>query len=227
LKENNIYLKVLCFFQLEFSLKQSSTDLDSIVKQVHNTHPQSSLSVKDPLFLAEFTRALRKELEDIQILNQIDQGQLNEDSQNIGHLPFETINVLKLPKMTRSLTHEDNGAGDNIDQNRIFIEVTHDPSRCTRNPQFSYHQYMSCTSPQHQPFDHSTSNKSIDTTSRSIESDNPHLSNHSQKQWYWMRANQSSLCKDCTITESSLFCARKSLDKNTYSINVEHNEQFR
>jgi hypothetical protein len=89
------------------------------------SHSQASINVKDPLFLAEFTRVLRKELEDAQILREIDRGELNVDSQNIGYLSFETSNILKLPRMNRSLEK------DRIDQNRVFIEVTHDPSKCS------------------------------------------------------------------------------------------------
>ncbi len=88
------------------------------------------------MFLAAFTRVLRKELEDAQILRQIDRGQLNRDSQNIGYLSFETRNILKLPKIEPSFKNKDDAAaaGDNIDQDRVFIEVTHDPSKCT--PQY-------------------------------------------------------------------------------------------
>jgi hypothetical protein len=71
-------------------------------------HPsQISVNVKDSLFLAQYQRVLRKEL---------------EDAQNIGYLSSETINLLKLPRMTRSLKKDYIAAGDHI-------EITHDPSK--------------------------------------------------------------------------------------------------
>ncbi len=102
-----------------------------IIEKIRLSHSQTSFNVKDPLFLAEFTRILRKELEDAQMLRDIDRGQLNGDSRNIGYLSFETSNILKLPRMNTSLKKEDITTDDHIDQNRIFIEVTHDPSKCS------------------------------------------------------------------------------------------------
>jgi len=122
------------WFQLQLSLKQSDTDSNSIIEKLRQNHPEASLNVEDPLFLAEFTRILRKELQDAQILRKIDRGELNKDFQNLGYLSFETKNLLKLPNL--SLKTQNTAAGDNIDQNRVFIEVIHDPSRCTPNHQY-------------------------------------------------------------------------------------------
>ena len=75
------------------------------------------------------------------------------------------------------------------------------------------------------------SQKSMDTVLSSTEFPNQQSSsletNHLQQRSYWIRSNKSSSCKDCIITSSSLFCAQKSLDKNTHSITVEHNEELR
>jgi hypothetical protein len=49
---------------------------------------------------------------------------------------------------------------------------------------------------------------------------------HLQRRWYWIRSNESPSYKDCMTTPNSLFCAPKSSDKNTYSITVEHNDEF-
>jgi hypothetical protein len=81
-------------------------------------------------------------------LRKIDRGELNEESQNIGYLSFETNNILKLPNT--SLKNKNTAAGDNIEQNHVFIEVTHDPSRCTPNHKLSYHHYPPAT--QHQRY---------------------------------------------------------------------------
>jgi hypothetical protein len=78
-------------------------------------------------------------------LRKIDRGELNEDSQNIGYLSFETKNILKI-------SLKNTPAGDNIDQDRVFIEVTHDPSRCTPNHKLSGHQYQSYTPSSHRQY---------------------------------------------------------------------------
>ncbi|CAF0818763.1 unnamed protein product [Rotaria sordida] len=204
---------------LESCLKQSTTNPKSIIEQVKNIHPQLSLSVNDPLFLAAFTRILRKELRDAEILRKIDYEQLNEDLQNIDHISFETSNILKLPNIDKFLKNKNIPAGDNIDQSRVFIEVTHDPSRCTTNSEFSDYQYQSCTQ-QHQRFNHYSSPESKDTILSSS------ISNHPLQRWYWIYSNKASLCKDCIITPNSLYCERNSLNKSTYSITVEHSEEF-
>ncbi|CAF1121667.1 unnamed protein product [Rotaria sp. Silwood1] len=223
---------------LESCLKQSTTDPKSIIEQVQNIHPQLSLSVKDPLFLAAFTRVLRKELRDAEILRKIDYKQLNEDSQNIDHLSFETSNILKLPNIDVFLKNKNTPAGDNIDQSRVFIEVTHDPSKCTTNTEFSDYQYYSCSqlSQQHQRCNDYSSPESMKPKSKntilsSTESNNqqsfPSLESTCPLQrWYWMYSNKSSSCKDCIITPNSLYCERNSIDRSTYSITVEHNEEF-
>ncbi|CAF0760144.1 unnamed protein product [Rotaria sp. Silwood1] len=223
---------------LESCLKQSTTDPKSIIEQVQNIHPQLSLSVKDPLFLAAFTRVLRKELRDAEILRKIDYKQLNEDSQNIDHLSFETSNILKLPNIDVFLKNKNTPAGDNIDQSRVFIEVTHDPSKCTTNTEFSDYQYYSCSqlSQQHQRCNDYSSPESMKPKSKntilsSTESNNqqslPSLESTCPLQrWYWMYSNKSSSCKDCIITPNSLYCERNSIDRSTYAITVEHNEEF-
>ncbi len=130
-------------FQLDSHLKETNIDPNIIIEKNRTSPSQSSFNVNDPLFLAEFTRVLRKELEDAQILREIDRRQLNQDdSQNIGYLSFETKNILKIPKINTA-------AGDNIEQNRIFIEITHDPSKCSSNHDVSHHKY-----PLHQQFNH-------------------------------------------------------------------------
>ncbi|CAF5195228.1 unnamed protein product [Rotaria magnacalcarata] len=50
--------------------------------------------------------------------------------------------------------------------------------------------------------------------------------NHSPQQWNCLYSNKSSVCNDCIITHNSICCERNSLDKSTYSITVEHNENF-
>ena len=50
--------------------------------------------------------------------------------------------------------------------------------------------------------------------------------NNVKQRWHWIRSNNSSSFKDCIITSNSLSCASKSSDKNSYSITVEHNDQF-
>ncbi|CAF4297885.1 unnamed protein product [Rotaria sp. Silwood2] len=222
---------------LESCLKQSTTDPKLIIEQIQNTHPQLSLSAKDPLFLAAFTRVLRKELRDAEILRKIDFEQLNEDSQNIGHLSFETKNILKLPNIDKSLKNKNIPAGDNIDQSRISIEVTHDPSRCRTNSEFSDYQYQPCTQQeQHQQFNHYSLFESMNTKSRntilsSTESNNKQLltsleSKHPPQRWYWTYSNKFSSCKNCIVTSNSLYCERNSLNKSTYSITVEHSDEF-
>ncbi|CAF4151948.1 unnamed protein product, partial [Rotaria sordida] len=96
---------------------------------------------------------------------------------------------------------------------------THDPSRCTTNSEFSDYQYQSCTQ-QHQRFNHYSSPESKNTILSSS------ISNHPLQRWYWTYSNKSSLCKDCIITSNSLYCERNSLNKSTYSITVEHSEEF-
>ncbi len=144
-------------------------------------------------------------------MRKIDCGQLNEDLQNIGYVSFQTSNILKLPTINTFMKNKDTAAGDNIDQNRIFIEVTHDPSRCSTS-----------SSQQHQQFNHNNKH----TIRNNRKSTPSSKSNHSQQRWHWIRSDENSLSKDCLITPNSLFYARKSFDKNTYSITVEHNEEF-
>ncbi|CAF2878912.1 unnamed protein product [Rotaria sp. Silwood2] len=163
--------------------------------------------------------------------------QLNEDSQNIGHLSFETKNILKLPNIDKSLKNKNIPAGDNIDQSRISIEVTHDPSRCRTNSEFSDYQYQPCTQQeQHQQFNHYSLFESMNTKSRntilsSTESNNKQLltsleSKHPPQRWYWTYSNKFSSCKNCIVTSNSLYCERNSLNKSTYSITVEHSDEF-
>ncbi len=185
LKQVDLKKKKQSSFQLKSCLKENNTDQNLIIENIRNTHPQSSFYVKNSSFLTEFTR-----VEDAQILRKINCEKLNEDSQNIGYLSFQTRNILRLPK------NKDTVVKDNIDQNCISIEVIHDPSRCSSN-------------------------------SKSIASSNQQFSSQQQQRWYWIYSNENSLSKDCLITSNSLFYPEKSFDKNTYSITVEHNEEFR
>ncbi len=88
-------------------------------------------------------------------MREIDCGELNEDAHHIGHLSFETSNILKLTNIKASPKKKDTAAGDNIDQNRILIEVTHDPSKCSPNHAFSYSKDHSCRSSPQQ-FNHNS-----------------------------------------------------------------------
>ena len=81
---------------------------------------------EDSLFRTELTRVLRTELEDAQKLRD------PTSSQSLGSLPFITSNILKLPKMNIDTPD------DSIDQNRISIEVIHDPSRCSISDQHHF-----------------------------------------------------------------------------------------
>ncbi|CAF3863620.1 unnamed protein product [Adineta steineri] len=192
-KESSSLLK-----QLASCLKQNNIDTKSIINKIQHSNSQASLSVSDPLFLAKFTHVLRKELEDAQILREIDR----EQSQNIDCPSFETRNILKLSKSNTSTR-------DHIDQDRVCIEVTHDPSRCTPNPEIFCHP---CVTQCHQCCCDDSSSSQSDCC---------------QQRMYWIRSKEYSTCKDCTVTPNSLFCARESLEKNTHSVTVEHNEEFR
>ncbi|CAF2987208.1 unnamed protein product [Rotaria socialis] len=217
---------------LQCCLKQSSIDSNLILEQIQNTHPQSSLNVKDPIFLAAFTRVLRQELNDAQILRKINCEQLNEDSQNIGHSSFETANILKLPKTELSLKNKSTDVGDNIDQSHVFIEVTHDPKRCKPISELSDFQYQSCRQlPQkYQQLNNDSSPKSTNTPLIDYYNNQKIITsldlNHSPQQWNWLYSNKSSVCNNCIITHNSICCERNSLDKSTDSITVEHNENF-
>ena len=59
-------------------MKEYQTDPQFIIDQVHQTDPQTTSTVKDPLFFAAFTRTLRKELENAQSL---DKSMLNNEDQ--------------------------------------------------------------------------------------------------------------------------------------------------
>ncbi|CAF4359387.1 unnamed protein product, partial [Adineta steineri] len=80
----------------------------------------------------------------------------------------------------------------------------HHPSRCTPNTEIFYYQCHPCGC-----------------------DDSSSQSDDRQQRVYWMRSKEYSTCKDCTVTPNSLFCARKLLEKNTHSVTVEHNEEFR
>ncbi|CAM4742049.1 unnamed protein product [Rotaria magnacalcarata] len=219
---------------LKLVTSPNSIDSNLILEQIQNTHPQSSLNVKDPLFIAAFTSVLRQELNDAQILRKINCEQLNEDSQNIGYSSFETASILKLPKIELSLKNKSTNVGDNIDRSHVFIEVTHDPKRCKPISEFSDFQYQSCRQlPQkYQQFNNDSSLKSTNTNLPLIDYYNNQKIitsldlNHSPQQWNCLYSNKSSVCNDCIITHNSICCERNSLDKSTYSITVEHNENF-
>lgn len=116
-------------FQLESCLKENNINSNLIIEKIHHNHSQSSFNARDRLFLAEFTRVLHKELDDAQILRQVE-----DDSQNMSYLSFQTNNKLK-PSQINTFEKENNiAAEDNIDQNRILIEIIHDPSRCSPSP---------------------------------------------------------------------------------------------
>lgn len=207
------------------------------------SHSQLSSTGKDPLFLAEFARVLRTELEDAQMLREIERGHPNQDSEYMGYPSFETSNILKLPTMNTSLKKTDTpAAGDHIDQDRIFIEVTHDPSRCSP-------KYHSRISSPYQQLNHNC-NDDIKTDARltldslnlgsskwsngnyaaSSISDNQQSSlksNQSEQKWHWIRSHDNSLSQDRRITANFLSSTEKSFDKSSHSITVEHNEEFR
>ncbi|CAF1033972.1 unnamed protein product [Adineta ricciae] len=150
--------------QLKSCLEQSQIDSRSIINKISHT---SSVDTQDPLFLAEFIRNVRKELQDARI-------QIN-----------------------------DTAAGDNIDQERIFIQIIHDPSRCMPDSKLSPYQNPRCNH-------------------HSIETECMHESERKSGPCH----SQSSSNKNYVITSDSLFYARKSSDRNTHSIIVEHNDNF-
>ncbi|CAF1584088.1 unnamed protein product [Adineta ricciae] len=150
--------------QLKSCLDQNQIDPSSIINNISHT---LSVDTQDPLFLAEFIRNVRKELQDARI------------------------------------RVSDTAAGDNIDQERIFIQITHDPSRCMPDSKLSPYQNPRCNH-------------------HSIEAESMHESELKSGPCY----SQSSSNKNYVVTSDSLFYARKSSDKNTHSIIIEHSDDF-
>ena len=86
----------------------------------------------DPPFLVAFTRALRKELEDTQILNEINREKIEGTTKDVNRLSCETINSIRSPRLHLSTKNTDDATNDQIDQKRVYIEITHDPSKCAQ-----------------------------------------------------------------------------------------------
>ncbi|UJR24926.1 hypothetical protein I4U23_006290 [Adineta vaga] len=100
---------------LETCIKQNQIDSNSIIKTISVT---PSSNADDPLFLSEFIRTLRKELQDAESLREID----------LDHLSSVKLN--------------NTVAGDNIDQDRVSIEIIHNPSKCIPDSELSHlYQY--------------------------------------------------------------------------------------
>ena len=99
----------------------------------------------------------------------------------------------------------------------LFVGVIHDQPRHTTNRNIFHANYNSkYTNKGIRSFFKIDSSKSIVRT----ESD------QSLSPWYRTRLNKVSLPNNCVITTDSISCSAKSSDENTYSVTVEHNEEF-
>ncbi|CAF0932671.1 unnamed protein product, partial [Didymodactylos carnosus] len=104
-------------------------------------HDLNSLDVNDPTFIAAFTRALRKELEDAHLMTNYDRSEYGVIAESrIGKLPFETQTALKLSTNVTAFTCQDEKIvyDGKIDYDCVIVEVIHDPSRCLPNPDYCH-----------------------------------------------------------------------------------------
>ena len=168
--------------------------------------------LKDPSLFAAFTRALRQELDDAWTLNRRNHEQIEESTKEINRLPCDTID----------------STSDQIDRKRVCVEITHDPSRCAQRCEAFDHSgtFSLCIVRWRRTLFYaghwkSTFTKSIDPQHFGESNNGIHRGRNS-----WRRARMSAPSTDYLITADSLFCARTLVERNTYSIDVEHNGEF-